>query len=54
MEAPNGFLDQDPDGEVIDEIQCVTDLVSYLQVIVDEKRKNSLFVLTGSQQFSLM
>ncbi len=54
MEDPNGFLDQYPDGAVIDEIQRVPDLVSYLQVIVDEKRKNSLFVLTGSQQFSLM
>jgi predicted AAA+ superfamily ATPase len=54
MEDPNGLLDQYPDGAVIDEIQRVPDLVSYLQVIVDEKRKNSLFVLTGSQQFSLM
>jgi len=54
IEDPNGFLNQYPDGAVIDEIQRVPDLVSYLQVIVDEKRTNGLFVLTGSQQFPLM
>ncbi len=53
-EDPLGFLNQYPDGAVLDEIQRVPDLLSYIQVIVDEKRKNSLFVLTGSQQFELM
>jgi len=54
LEDPNGFLNQFPKGAVIDEIQRAPDLLSYLQVIVDEKKGNSLFVLTGSQQFSLM
>jgi hypothetical protein len=53
-EDPVGFLNQFPAGAIIDEIQRVPDLLSYLQVIVDEKQKNSLFVLTGSQQFELM
>ena len=53
-EDPVAFLDQYPDGAVIDEIQRVPGLLSYIQVIVDEKGKNSLFVLTGSQQFELM
>ena len=53
-EDPNGFLAQFPDGAVIDEVQRVPELVSYLQVIVDEKGVNGLFVLTGSQQFLLM
>lgn len=53
-EDPLAFLNQYPDGAIIDEIQRVPDLLSYLQVIVDEKQKNSLFVLTGSQQFELM
>ncbi|MEA3548765.1 MAG: AAA family ATPase, partial [Thermodesulfobacteriota bacterium] len=52
-EDPLAFLNQYPQGAIIDEIQRVPDLLSYIQVIVDEKRKNSLFVLTGSQQFEL-
>mgnify|MGYP005854486867 CR=1 FL=1 len=53
-EDPVAFLNQYPDGAVIDEIQRVPDLLSYIQVIVDDRRRNSLFVLTGSQQFVLM
>jgi predicted AAA+ superfamily ATPase len=53
-EDPLAFLNQYPEGAVIDEIQRVPELLSYIQVIVDERRKNSLFVLTGSQQFDLM
>ncbi len=54
IEDPVGFLNQYPQGAVLDEIQRAPELVSYLQVIVDEKRTNSLFVLTGSSQFKLM
>ena len=54
QEDPVAFLNQYPDGAVIDEIQRVPDLLSYLQVIIDDKRRNSLFVLTGSHQFELM
>lgn len=54
LDDPNGFLRQFPQGAVIDEIQRAPDLLSYLQVMVDDRRENSLFVLTGSQQFSLM
>lgn len=50
---PDAFLVQFPEGAVIDEIQRVPELTSYIQVIVDEKRRNGLFVLTGSHQFSL-
>ena len=53
-EDPVAFLNQYPDGAVIDEIQRVPGLLSWIQVTVDEKRKNSLYVLTGSQQFELM
>ena len=53
-EDPVAFLNQYPDGAVIDEIQRVPDLLSYIQVMVDERGRNSLFVLTGSQQFELM
>lgn len=47
---PRGFLAQFPDGAIIDEVQRVPDLLSYIQVVVDEKGSNSLFVLTGSAQ----
>lgn len=50
---PRGFLSQWGGGAIIDEIQHVPDLLSYLQVLADEKGGNGLFVLTGSEQFRL-
>jgi predicted AAA+ superfamily ATPase len=50
---PRGFLAQFPNGAIIDEIQRTPDLPSYIQGIVDEKQKNGLFILTGSQNFEL-
>ena len=50
---PRGFLAQLGEGAIIDEIQHVPDLLSYLQVLADVRRRNSLFVLTGSEQFQL-
>ncbi len=48
---PRGFLAQLGNGAILDEIQRVPDLLSYLQVLADEVGRNSLFVLTGSEQF---
>ena len=50
---PRGFLSQFTSGVILDEIQRVPALLSYLQVLADESRHNSLFVLTGSEQFQL-
>jgi len=50
---PRGFLAQFRDGAVLDEVHRVPDLLSYLQVLADEERRNGLFVLTGSEQFGL-
>ena len=50
---PRGFLSQLGEGAIIDEIQHVPVLLSYLQVLADERGRNSLFVLTGSEQFRL-
>ncbi len=50
---PRGFLSQFADGAIIDEVQHVPALLSYLQVLADEMGRNSLFVLTGSEQFRL-
>lgn len=50
---PRGFIAQLGDGAIIDEVQHVPALLSYLQVIADERGRNGLFVLTGSEQFRL-
>lgn len=50
---PRGFLAQLGTGAIIDEVQRLPTLLSYLQVLVDEHGGNSLFVLTGSEQFEL-
>jgi len=51
---PRGFLAAYPAGVVIDEIQRVPDLVSYIQGIVDERKVPGQFILTGSRQFEVM
>ncbi len=50
---PRGFLARLGDGAIIDEVQYVPALLSYLQVLADERGRNGLFVLTGSEQFRL-
>ena len=50
---PRRFLAQHASGAIIDEVQRVPSLLSYLQVLVDEDGRNGLFVLTGSEQFGL-
>jgi hypothetical protein len=50
---PRGFLSRYPNGAILDEIQRVPSLASYIQVRVDEVKRNGLFVLTGSQQFAV-
>jgi predicted AAA+ superfamily ATPase len=50
---PRGFLNKIPDGAVIDEIQRVPELSSYIQGVVDAKKRNGMFILTGSQQFEV-
>jgi predicted AAA+ superfamily ATPase len=51
---PIGFLNQFPKGAIIDEIQRVPQLFSYIQTIIDEKNINGFFILTGSNQFEFM
>ena len=47
---PRGFLAQVPDGAILDEIQRVPDLLSYIQGLVDRERRPGMFILTGSHQ----
>lgn len=51
---PNGFLAKYDNGAIIDEVQRAPELFSYLQVLVDKKKQNNLFVLSGSQHFGLL
>ena len=50
---PRGFLSKLGEGAILDEIQRVPELLSYLQGLVDEVGRNGQFVLTGSEQFEL-
>jgi len=50
---PQGFLSQfdDSPGVILDEVQQVPELFSYLQGIVDKNPRPGFYILTGSQHF---
>ena len=50
---PRSFLEQYPNGAILDEIQRVPILLSYIQTIVDETNQKGMFILTGSHQLEL-
>ena len=49
-EDPRAYLAQFSGRVIIDEIQRVPALLSYIQAIVDDERRNGRFILTGSHQ----
>ncbi len=51
---PRGFLARFEGGGILDEVQRVPDLISYLQGHVDEQGDTGQFILSGSQQFGWM
>jgi uncharacterized protein len=53
---PNGFLDRfEEDRVILDEIQYVPELFSYLKLRIDrDRQRRGRWLLTGSQQFQLM
>lgn len=53
LSDPRGFLEQFPDGAILDEIQRAPELLSYIQVLVDERGLKGMFILTGSHQLEL-
>ncbi|MDO8774251.1 MAG: ATP-binding protein [Burkholderiaceae bacterium] len=53
-EDPRGFLNNYAQGAILDEVQRVPELPSYLQGMVDANAQAGRFILTGSQQFELM
>ena len=54
LEDPRGFLNRFPGPVILDEVQRVPDLLSYLQGRVDEDDHPGRYVLTGSQNFLLL
>ena len=48
---PRLFLSQHEKGLIVDEVQLMPELFSYLQTISDENNKSGEFILTGSQNF---
>lgn len=53
MLSPKAFLKQYKNGLIIDEVQNLPQLLSYIQVVVDED-DTLKFILTGSNNFTLM
>ena len=53
-EDPRGFLRHHSAGVILDEVQHVPDLFSYVQVAVDEDSTPGRFILSGSQNFLRM
>jgi predicted AAA+ superfamily ATPase len=51
---PRGFLKDYPDGVVLDEVQKVPALFSYIQTTSDIAGKNGMYILSGSQNFLLL
>jgi uncharacterized protein len=51
---PRYFLSNFKNGLIIDEIQHVPELFSYIQGITDESSKTGQFIITGSQNFLLL
>jgi len=49
-EDPRGLLSKFSSGVILDEIQRVPSLLSYLQGIIDKNSKHGQFILTGSHQ----
>ena len=53
-EDPRAFLSQFPEGAVIDEVQRVPDLLSYLQGAIDADPAPGRWILTGSHNLALI
>lgn len=51
---PLGFLKEYDDQVILDEVQRVPQLFSYLQTKVDESKKMGQYILSGSQNFHLL
>lgn len=53
-EDPRLFFEQYPGPLILDEIQYVPELLSFVKMQVDRHQKKGEFILTGSQRFTMM
>jgi hypothetical protein len=51
---PRAFFSANPDGAIIDEFQRYPDILSYIQGIVDERKQKGQFILTGSNNVTML
>jgi len=51
---PRAFFSANPEGAIIDEFQHYPDILSYMQGIVDDKKQNGQFIITGSTNISML
>lgn len=51
---PRSYLDRFTSGGIIDEVQKVPELISYLQSFLDNKKNKKPIILTGSAQLTLL
>jgi len=54
LSDPRTFLEKIKNGAILDEIQRAPEILSYLQEIIDSESKKGVYILTGSNQFSLL
>jgi len=54
LSDPRSFISTFRNGVILDEIQNVPDLFSYIQGLSDKYNKPGMFILTGSQNFLLL
>ena len=54
IEDPRGFLENLTMPVILDEIQYVSEILPYIKSKIDSRRKAGQWILTGSQNFSLM
>lgn len=54
LNDPQGFLKRYPSKVILDEIQRVPELLSYMQTHVDDINEAGMYLLSGSQNFLLM
>ena len=51
---PRAFLAQFPEGAILDEVQRAPDILSYLQGVIDDDPTPGRWILSGSQNLSLL
>lgn len=54
QEDPELFFDEYKEPLIIDEIQYAPQLLPYIKIRVDRSQNRGMFILTGSQQFTMM